>query len=117
MQLNIHQLGSSVPVPTSAHSNITTHVPNELATAMYVFIRHDSHRGPLQRLYEVFSPDDKVFCIRIGIREELIPIDRLKPAHVSPAITVPVAQPPRTIILDRTLDQTLKVARAGRQVR
>jgi len=135
MRLNPERLGSSVPIPTSAHSNINTHVPNELATARYVFIRHDAHRGPLQRPYdgpyEVISPGDKAFRIRVGNREELISIDRLKPAHVSPAIPVPVAQPPRRgrPALNTHVDQHLhndigqnfrpdtQVTRAGRQVR
>ena len=63
-----------------------------------LFMRHDTYRSPLQRPYdspfEVIAPGDNTFCIRIGSREDLITIDRLKPACVDPNDPVPVEWPP-----------------------
>ncbi|GFO10357.1 Pol polyprotein [Plakobranchus ocellatus] len=68
-------------------------------TVPVVFIRHDGHRGPLQRPYDgpfqVVAPGDKTFRVMVGDREEVISVDRLKPAHVDLTSPVPVAQPPR----------------------
>ena len=44
--------------------------------------------------YEVIEADDKVFRVRLGDREELITIDRLKPAYM-PCDEETVVTPPR----------------------
>lgn len=87
------------PVPPVHHSPPTTSVPTSLSLAKFVFIRHDSHKSPLQPPYDgpfrVLAAGDKFFKIQVGHREETISIDRLKIAHVDEADEVQVAQPPR----------------------
>lgn len=85
---------------TSSHNNNRrTTVPNDLLTSRYVFIRHDSHRTPLQRPYdgpyEVISSGNKTFKIKMGNREEKVSIDRLKPAYVDLEQPITLPCPPR----------------------
>ncbi|GFO32205.1 Pol polyprotein [Plakobranchus ocellatus] len=72
---------------TYRHSHIS------LLDSKFVFI------GPLQHLYggpfQVVAPGDKTFRVMVGDREEIISVDRLKPAHVDLTSPVPVTQPPR----------------------
>ena len=60
---------------------------------------HDAHRTPLQcpydGPYEVLEPGAKVFRIRLTDREELITVDRLKPAIMPEEYPHPIAIPPR----------------------
>ena len=64
-----------------------------------MFVRHDSHRGALQRVYDgpfrVLERNTKTFVLDIGGRRETISIDRLKRAHEDPAVPLIPAQPPR----------------------
>ena len=52
----------------------------------FVYVRVDSHRKPLQRLYDgpfrVISTGDKIFVLDINGRQEKISVDRLKPAFI-----------------------------------
>ncbi|GFO47472.1 Pol polyprotein [Plakobranchus ocellatus] len=88
------------PLPTVHHNlSAQSYLPKSLCNSKFVFIRHGGHRGPLQRPYDgpfqVIAPGDKTFRIMVGDREEVISVDRLKPAHVDLTSPVPVAQPPR----------------------
>ncbi|GFO26781.1 Pol polyprotein [Plakobranchus ocellatus] len=88
------------PLPTVHHNlSAQSYVPKSLRNSKFVFICHDGHRGPLQCPYDgpfqVVAPGDKTFRVVVGDREEVISIDRLKPAHVALTSPVPVAQPPR----------------------
>ena len=88
------------PFATAHHKlSSPSAVPQSLRDAKFVFIRHDGHRGPFQRPYNgpfrVITSGDKTFCIMVGGREEIISVDRLKPAHVDLTGPVTVAQPPR----------------------
>ncbi|GFO48569.1 Pol polyprotein [Plakobranchus ocellatus] len=88
------------PFPTS-HPGLSSSssVPQSLRDSKFIFIRNDSHRGPLWRPYDgpfrVVAPGDKTFRIMVGSREEVISADRLKPAYVDLTGPVTVAQPPR----------------------
>ena len=86
---------SRLPILTASHGPGTFTVPKALKSAKFVFIRDDTHRSPLQRPhdgpFEVIAPGDKTFRIRIRSREELITIDRLKPACVVPNVPVPLS--------------------------
>lgn len=90
---------SFTPTPTRHHGQPPTHFPDSLQTAKFVFIRHDGNRGPLQRPYhgpyKVIASGDKTFRIDIGGREEIITVDRLKPANVDETKPVPLHQPRR----------------------
>ena len=61
------------PIPTSRHGQQPEHVPDNLKTANYVFVRRNGHKGPLQRPYSgplrVLKCGDKTFRIDIGGRE------------------------------------------------
>ena len=86
-------------VPTSPHGNTKTHVPDDLLSAKNVFIRLDSHQTPLQRAYdgpyEVIATGHKTFRIRVGGKESVISIDRIKPAHIDHTTHVTVDVSPR----------------------
>lgn len=67
----------------------STHKPflfKDLQTASHVFLRTDAVRKSLQPPYTgphlVIERHDKHFTIRVGVREEKVSIDRLKPAYV-----------------------------------
>ncbi|RUS81700.1 hypothetical protein EGW08_010562 [Elysia chlorotica] len=87
------------PPPVLHHGYLPPNLSPTLKDSHFVFIRRDCHRGPLQRPYDgpfrVITPGDKTFLVMVGGREELISVDRLKPAHVDLANPVPVALPPR----------------------
>ena len=87
------------PVPTSAHCTPPEHVPTDLCSAPFVFIRHDAHRGPLRPPYDgpfrVIEPGPKHFTVDVGGRPESISVDRLKPAHLDFSVQPDLAHPPR----------------------
>ena len=89
------QVQARVPIPTSHHGITPISIPPDLQHSQYVFLRHDSHRTPLQRPYEgpykVLQPGEKNFIIDIGGRKDTVSVDRLKPAHIDPEFQVPVA--------------------------
>ncbi|KAK3729078.1 hypothetical protein RRG08_005451 [Elysia crispata] len=121
------------PIPTSHHGLSTPSIPPSLKNARFVFVRRDCHRGPLQRPYDgpyrVITPGPKTFRVMIGRREEVISIDRLKPAHVDLTQPVLVAQPRRRgrphitqnqeLFTDRyaPLQSKQETTRSGRHVR
>ena len=121
------------PIPTSHHGLSTPSIPPSLKNARFVFVRRDCHRGPLQRPYDgpypVITPGPKTFRVMIGRREEVISIDRLKPAHVDLTQPVLVAQPRRhgrphitqnqELFTDRCapLQSNQETTRSGRHVR
>lgn len=84
---------------TTQHGRRTTFVPSDLRTTQFVFVRNDAHRHPLQRPYngpyKVINAGEKTFRIDVGGREEVVSIDRLKPAYIDSGDSLPVAQAPR----------------------
>ncbi len=58
------------PVPTSCHCFPQSYVPKDLPSVRYVFIRHDSHRTPLQPPYDgpfrVLEWGSKNFVVDMG---------------------------------------------------
>ena len=120
---------SHLPIPTTTHKIPRSSVPTSLMSSRFVFIRHDAHRTPLQcpydGPYEVLEPGDKVFRIRLGDREELITVDRLKPAIMPEDYPHPIAVPPRrgrplkepipkTVEPKQTLSHPIRYSRYGR---
>ena len=87
------------PIPTSRHCLPRSYVPKDLPSARYVFIRHDSHRTPLQPPYDgpfrVLEAGTKNFVVDMGGRPERVTVDRLKPAHLDVDGPVQLALPPR----------------------
>ncbi|XP_053734725.1 uncharacterized protein LOC128767052 [Synchiropus splendidus] len=86
------------PVPVH-HCFPQSFVPTKLATARFVFVRHDAHRSPLKPLYDgpfrVLERGDKCFVLDMGGRREHISLDRLKPAHFVTGEDVVPGQVPR----------------------
>lgn len=74
----------SLPQPAQHHAKPPVHVPEQLQSCPFVFIRRDAHRGPLERPYDgpfrVISRSEKTFRIDLGHRSDSVSIDRLKPA-------------------------------------
>ena len=87
------------PTPVSRHGPTPIHAPTSLDNAAFVFVRHDSHRGPLQRVYDepfrVVNRGPKTFLLDIGGRPTKVSVDRLKRAHEDSATPLTPAQPPR----------------------
>ena len=87
------------PTPASRHGATRSHVPDNLATADFVFVRHDAHRGPLRRVYDgpfrVLERSDKTFVIDVGGKRDTVTVDRLKRAHEDLARPIVPAQPAR----------------------
>ena len=67
--------------PTLTHGQVKLYCAHILFLSTYVFITHDSHRGPLQRQhtgpYKVIKHGQKSFHVNMGTREELISINQL----------------------------------------
>ena len=72
-------------VPLRQHHN-KGFISKDLMTCTYVFVRRDAVRKPLQRPYDgpykVLQITEKHFTVEVKGKEEVIPIDRLKPAHL-----------------------------------
>ena len=86
------------PVPTSHHGNFKPSVPSDLNNCKYVFVQL-GQKTPLKPPYEgpfcVLKHGGKTFTLDIGGRNEVISVDRLKPAHLDFSNPVQVAVPPR----------------------
>ena len=59
-------------------------VPEALMSAVFVFVRHGARRTPLTRPYDgpfrVLEKGEKFFRIKVGAKEQVVTVDRLKPA-------------------------------------
>ena len=59
-------------------------VPEALKNAEFVFVRHGARRTPLTRPYDgpfrVLEKGEKFFRVKVGTKEQVITVDRLKPA-------------------------------------
>lgn len=81
----------------------STFVSDELATGTHVFLRHDAVRKPLQPPYDgpykVLRRGTKTMTLDIRGRQEVVALDRVKPAHLdsAPSTTLPNLTPqPKT---------------------
>ena len=78
---------STTPVPMSHHGVHTSYVPRSLSQASLVYVRHDAHRLPLQRPYDVpfkvLKKDQKFFTVEKNGAPYTVSVDRLKPADTS----------------------------------
>ena len=59
-------------------------IPAVLRDAEHVFVRHGARRAPLTRPYDgpfrVVEKGEKFFTVKVGTKEQVITVDRLKPA-------------------------------------
>ena len=108
------------PTPVLRHGTAVSHVPNNIMSTDYVFVRHDAHRGPLHRIYDgpyhVIERADKSFVLDIGGRFETVSIDRLKCAHADPVRPIVPAKPPRRGRPPRVRQPPQAQADAGRPI-
>lgn len=76
------------PAP-SREQNTLVYVPRDLQLSSHVFVRTDAVRHSLQTPYtgpyRVLRRTEKTFIIDRSGRQEVVSIDRLKPAHMEPA--------------------------------
>ena len=114
------QAVTDFPQPTSQRQlrrfiQRNTQVPQALATATHVFVRHDAVRKPLQSPYDgpypVLERTDKFFKLNIKGREDTVSIDRLKPAYLD--INSHPNPPPQSQTHSHSITA---VTRPGRQV-
>ena len=93
----IRQVAASrTPTQTSAHSKVTTHLPKDLMTSDYVFVRVNKVLTLLAAkytgAYKVIERSDKALNLDYGNGlTDWVSIDRLKPAHVDEAAYGPEA--------------------------
>ena len=80
-------------VPPRQHS-YKEFVSKDLMTCTHVFVRRDAVRKPLQRPYDgpykVLKTAEKHFTVKVKGKEEVISIDRLKPAYLELPSATPV---------------------------
>lgn len=73
------------PPQPQYHGSTPTHYPTNLGSTGWVYVRCDSHRGPLQRPYtgpfRVIEKGEKSYKVCVNGKEEHVTVDRLKPAY------------------------------------
>ena len=74
------------PMETSHHRQHTAHMPVDLQSCTFVFVRHDAHRTPLRCTYDgpfrVLERAAKYFTLDLNGRRDTVSVDRLKPAFL-----------------------------------
>jgi cleavage and polyadenylation specificity factor subunit 1 len=102
------------------HGGSPSFVPNNLSATGYVFVRRDSHKGPLQRPYtgpfKILRTNSKFFTVLVNGKSDVISVDRLKPAFVSSPLPQKVYKKPDQQPVQQN-PVTLKTSRYGRQIR
>ena len=103
------------PTPPRPVNNPSFHVDPALYSQSHVFIRQDSVRKPLQQPYngpyKVISRTKEHFTIDVNGRQEIVSVDRLKPAFIiTPPSSAAFHSP------TPTLSPTPKVTRSGHRV-
>jgi hypothetical protein len=83
---------------TLSYAEVAAGPPTHLAKARFVYVRRGGHVPPLAPLYvgpyEVLHKHAKSFTLRVGDKEEVVSVDRLKP-HTGPGPLLPAAPPHR----------------------
>ena len=76
---------TALPTPPKFHGGQPTYKPHNLAATGFVYVRHDAHRGPLQRPYKgpfkILETAKKHFILDIDGRRDTVSVDRLKIAY------------------------------------
>ena len=94
----------AAPVPTQLQRKV--HVSKDLSDCSHVFIRRDAVRKSLQPPYDgpykVLIRSDKTFTVDVAGKEDVVSLDRLKPAYMEepgtatkelPTVTLAVPPP------------------------
>ena len=81
----LDQLRPTPPRPGSSAAR----VPRALQDATHVFLRRDATKPPLACRYDgpfrVVARSDKTLTLDLGRRQDVVSVDRVKPAHLDPA--------------------------------
>ena len=99
-----------------------SYVSPDLTSCTHVFVRYDAVRKPLQRPYngpyKVLHRDKKHFTVLVNGRNEVISLDRLKPARLDIAPTNDKDSGQSSFIPDVPAPSTpVRVSRSGRHIR
>ena len=114
----------ALPTPPEFHGKHPEYKPHNLAATGFVYVRHDDHRGPLQRPYtgpfKILETAEKHFVLNINGRRDDVSVDRLKVAYgqdtslsSSSTPSYPVEQP----ALPATVRAPTPTSRFGRPIR
>jgi len=92
----------SLPRHNIPGDQLPVELPADLVNARLVWVRHDAVRRPLQRPYDgpfaVIARGPRAFTIRVGDRDEIISVARLKPctdADAAPSTPPRRGRPPK----------------------
>ncbi len=95
-----------LPTNTEFHGNSKCAPIKALDTAAFVFVRVDRHKTPLCKPYEgpfrVIRKGEKTFTIARKNKEEVISMDRLKPAYLENHVNPPA--PPSQVATSPAMD-------------
>ena len=94
---------SAAPPPALPRRNVSSQISKELYSSEYVFVKRLAHAPPLSSQYlgpyKVLERNVNTFKIRVGDKDDLISVNRLKPCFcegpVQPAIPPRRGRPPR----------------------
>ena len=107
--------------PVRAQPQRKVYVNKDLPTSTHVFVRHDAVRKPLQPPYDgpyrVLKRADKHYTLEIGNRQEVVSLDRLKPAYMECDLAADINLDAPTQSTAQPTKLPVTVTRSGRQVR
>ncbi len=108
-----------VPLYPHLLNSMASTRPHNLAATGFVYVRHDAHRGPLQRPYagpfKILETAEKHFILDINGRWDAVSVDRLKvaygqkdqdaqaPSTAPPMPTTDAMSPPPTLRFGRPI--------------
>ena len=106
--------------PARTQPQRKTYIGKDLATSTHVFVRHDAVLKPLQPPYygpyRVLKRADKHYTLEVANRQEVVSLDRIKPALMKCGLSdVNELAPATTTTQPSTILRT--VTRSGPQVR
>ena len=98
---------SALPMPLKYHGKHPEYTPNNLAETGYVYVRHDAHRGPLQRPYKgpfkILNTAEKHFTLEVNGHPDIVSIDRLKTAYgIVPPTTLSPPPPANSPVMTQS---------------
>ena len=111
-------------IPPRATANRKTHVSDDLSNCTHAFVhhdavRHDAVRKPLQQPYDgpfkVLKWTDKQFTLQMNNCDEVVSIDRLKPAYIDSTISTDSTNLPASSTPSPST--TPRITRSGHHIR
>ena len=110
--------------PTHHHMKQGPFVSSDLSRCTHVFVQQDAVRRTLEQPYysphKVIERVAKTFTVSVNSKQEVISLDRLKPAHIENLITIVVTATDGTLLPPPpavpTPLPTERTTRSGRRV-